>query len=383
METEKLKELDRLLDEVIERGPAGAGLRVFKGTELLYDRFVGYASEQKKTPFNGKTICQLASMTKPIASAACMMLFEKGAFLLNDPVSRFIPEFEKHEVYKFSPRGDITAEPAKNTVTVGHTFDMTTGITVNWHLKNPDSEGISDLSDKLMEEGRYTLQEFAKAAASVPGAFEAGEHYYYGQSLDITAAIAEIISGMSFGEYLNKNVFEPLGMTDTYFHVPEEKKDRVSPLYFLGPDGRREGDFPAIFYSPTYESACGGLFGTVDDYCRFALAMTLGEYEGVRLLSDNTIRLMAMNRLCPQALSEFENVYHAGYGYGLAVRTRMHPEAGSNTSIGEFGWTGGFGSWVLMDPEKQITIVYAHQSAPNMEEYVHPRIRNIVYSALA
>ncbi|MBQ8994994.1 MAG: serine hydrolase [Oscillospiraceae bacterium] len=379
---EKLSSLDGLLEEVIIKGPAGAGLRVFKGTDLVYEGFVGYASEQKKTPFDGKTICQLASMTKPIASAACMQLYEKGKFLLTDPVSMFIPEFGKHEVFKYSPRGDITVEPAKNVVTVGHTFDMTSGITVNWHWKNPNSEALSDLSDKLEAEGKYTLQEFAKAAASVPGAFEAGEHYYYGQSLDITAAIAEIITGMTFGEYLSRNVFEPLGMTDTYFHVPEEKKDRVSPLYFLSPEGRKEGEFPPIFYTPHYESACGGLFGTVDDYCRFALAMTLGEYNGVRLLSDNTIRLMAMNRLCPQALSEFEDAYLAGYGYGLAVRTRMRSEAGSNTSIGEFGWTGGFGSWVLMDPEKKITIVYAHQSIPNMEEYVHPRIRNIVYSAL-
>ena len=162
---EKLRELDALLDEVIETGPAGAGLRVFKGTGKVYERFVGFASEQKKTPFTGKTICQLASMTKPIASAACMQLFEKGKFLLNDPVSRFIPEFEKHEVFKVSPRGDITAEPAKNVVTVGHTFDMTSGVTVNWHLRNPNSEGISELSDKLMEEGKYTLQEFAKAAS--------------------------------------------------------------------------------------------------------------------------------------------------------------------------------------------------------------------------
>ncbi|MBQ5341714.1 MAG: beta-lactamase family protein [Oscillospiraceae bacterium] len=378
-----IKELDKLLDEVIETGPAGAGLRVFKGTDLVYDRFVGYASESRKTPFDGKTICQLASMTKPIASAACMQLFEKGKFLLTDPVSMFIPEFEDRKVYKYSPLGDITVEPAKNVVTVGHTFDMTSGITVNWHRNNPNSEEISKLTDELEKEGRYTLQEFAKAAASVPGAFEAGEHFYYGQSLDITAAIAEVITGMTFGEFLSENIFKPLGMTDTYFHVPEEKKDRVASLYYLSPDGRKEGDFPALFYTPDYESACGGLFGTVDDYCRFALAMTLGEYKGVRLLSDNTIRLMAMNRLCPQALSEFQNPYLSGYGYGLAVRTRMNPEAGSNTSIGEFGWTGGFGSWVLMDPEKQITIVYAHQAVPNREGYVHPRIRNIVYSALA
>ena len=379
---EKLKSLDKLLDDVIKFGPPGAGLRVFKGEEKVYDKFVGYADEEKKTEFNGKTICQLASMTKPIASAACMQVFEHGGFLLTDPVSDYIPEWKDRKVYKFSPVGDINVVPAKNIVTVGHLLDMTSGITVDWDRPNPNSQELSKASKALDAEGKYTLLDYAKAAGTIPAAFEAGEHYYYGQSLDIAAAVLEVITGKTFGEYLKENIFNPLGMTDMHFCVPKEKEDRLARLYALTPDGRKPINFPAIFYKTTYESACGGLFGTMDDYENFALAMTLGEYKGVRLLSDNTIKLMAMNRLCPQALKEFENPYHSGYGYGLAVRTRMHPEAGSNTSIGEFGWTGGFGSWVLMDPEKQITIVYAHQAAPNKEEYVHPRIRNIVYSAL-
>ena len=377
-----LKNLDGLLEDVLGLGIAGAGLRVYQGEELLYEKYVGYANAEKRTPFDDKTICQLASMTKPIASAAVMQLFEKGKFLLTDPVEQFIPEFKDHKVFSYSPRGDLSIVPAKKTVTVGHLFDMTSGVTVDWHWKNPNSEVISDMMDECKKNGTYNLTEFAKAAGKAPGAFEAGEHYYYGQSLDVAAGLLEMLEGKTFGEYLKENFFTPLGMVDTYFHVPEEKKDRVSPLYYFRDGKRVQGDFPAIFYFPTYESACGGLFGTIDDYSKFALAMTLGEYKGVRLLNDSTIRLMAMNRLGEQAMREFENAYHSGYGYGLAVRTRMRPEAGSNSSIGEFGWTGGFGSWVLMDPKEKITIVYAHQAAPNKEEFVHPRIRNIVYSAL-
>ena len=378
-----LKNLDALLEKVPTLGPGGAGLRVYQGEELKYENYVGYADREKKIPFTDKTICQLASMTKPIASAACMQAFEKGKFLLTDPVEMYIPEYRDHKVFSYTPRGDLRVVPAKNTVTVGHLFDMTSGLTVDWNWKNPNSEAISARMAECKKNGTYTLQSLAKAAGEVPGAFEAGEHFYYGQSLDVAAALLEMLEGKTFGEYLKENVFDPLGMVDTYFRVPEEKKSRVSVLYKITPNGVEQGDFPDIFYSPTYESACGGLFGTIDDYCRFALAMTLGEYKDVRLLSDNTIRLMAMNRLGEQALREFETPYSSGYGYGLAVRTRMRPEAGSNTSIGEFGWTGGFGSWVLMDPVKKITIVYAHQAAPNCEEYVHPRIRNIVYSALA
>ncbi|MBR3060523.1 MAG: serine hydrolase [Oscillospiraceae bacterium] len=377
-----LKNLDGLLQDTLKRGPGGAGLRVYQGENLLYENYVGYASKEKNIPFTDRTICQLASMTKPIASAACMQLFEQGKFLLTDFVEDYYPEWKDRRIFSYSPRGDLRVIPAKIKPTVGHLFDMTSGVTVDWGWKNPNSEALAERMNEAKKKGEYTLQTFARAAGEIPGAFEAGEHYYYGQSLDVAAALLELLSGQTLGEYLKAHIFDPLGMEDTCFRVPEEKKPRISVQYQVAPDGVREGDFPPLFYDPTYESACGGLFGTMEDYSRFALAMTLGEYRGVRLLNDSTIRLMAMNRLSPQALADFENPYLSGYGYGLAVRTRMRPEAGSNSSIGEFGWTGGWGSWVLMDPAKKITIVYAHQCVPNQEEYVHPRIRNIVYGAL-
>jgi CubicO group peptidase (beta-lactamase class C family) len=378
-----LKNLDWLLEGFVEKGPAsGAALRVYKGKEVVYDRCFGFADFDSKRPFKSDTICQMASMTKVIAAAAAMQLYEQGKFLLTDPVSDYIPTFKNRKIFTMDGRGNIITVPAKKELTVGHLFDMTSGITIDWDWENPNSKALTAISKKLQAEGRYTLSNYALAAGEVPGAFEAGEHYFYGQSLDIAAAIVEIISGKTFGQYLKENIFDPLGMCDTHFFLPEDKKDRCAVMYRMEDGKRVPASLPPVFYTTTYESACGGLYGTIEDYSRFALAMTLGEYNGVRILNENTIRLMAMNRLCPQALKEFENPYLSGYGYGLAVRTRMHPEAGSNTSIGEFGWTGGFGTWVLMDPAKEITIVHMHQSMPNREEYLHPRIRNIVYSAL-
>lgn len=377
-----IKNLDHLLESFTQNGPAGAALRVYKGCDTVYDRCIGWADVENKRPFASDTICQMASMTKIIASVAAMQLFEKGEFLLTDPVSDYIPSFRNRKVYKMDGLGNIQVVPAKNEVRVGHLFDMTSGVTINWNRENPNSKAITEATNKLEAEGRYTLSEFAKVAGEVPGAFEAGEHFYYGQSLDVAAALVEIISGKRFGEYLDENIFKPLGICDTHFIVPDEKQDRCAVPYKLDGDTRTPTKFPELFYSKTYESACGGLFGTIEDYSRFALSLTNGSYNNVQLLNENTIQLMAMNRLCPEALKDFDNPYLSGYGYGLAVRTRMHPEVGSNSSIGEFGWTGGFGSWVLMDPKKDLTIVYMHQSMPNREGYIHPRIRNIVYSAL-
>ena len=380
-----LKNLDALLEGFVkEDGPAGAGLRVYFGEELVYDRCLGYADAALTKPFQADTICQLASMTKCIAVTAAMQLYEKGLFLLTDPVEMYIPEFANHQVYETTPRGDTVVRPAVRPVTIGNLFDMTSGITVPWGWGNSNSAALTKGVDKLTAEGKYNLQEYAKLCGVTPGAFDPGEHYFYGDSHNILAALIEILTGKKFSEYLKENIFDPLGMPDMHFIVPKEKQDRVSQMWALKNDGspRGLGHLPPMFDAPDFESACGGLYGTLEDYSRFARTMTLGEWNGVRLLGERTIRLMAMNRLNEQCLKDFRNAYHSGYGYGLGLRTRMDPAAGSNSSIGEFGWTGGWGTWVLMDPEAKVTIVHFHQAMPNREEYLHPRIRNIVYSAL-
>ena len=377
-----LSYLDQLLEDFIKDGPPGVGLKICHGGTPVYERYLGYADLENGIQFNSGTILQLASMTKCIAVAAVMQLYEQGEFLLTDPVSKFISSYKDQKVFKVDGRGNITAVPAKSEVTVGHMFDMTSGLTVTWDLENLNSKAITTAYRKLEEEGKYTLQEFANAVGEIPAAFDPGEHFFYGQSHDILAAILEVITGMTFGQYLKKYFFEPLNMPDTYFFVPEEKTSRIAVLYNLMGGKRTPGQLPSFFFTKTFESACGGLYGTLEDYSHFAIAMTIGEYNGVQLLNENTIRLMAMNRLNPQAMNDFENAYLAGYGYGLGLRTRINQAAGSNTSIGEFGWTGGFGTYVVMDPAKQITIVYGHNSMPNREEYIHPRIRNIVYSGL-
>ena len=378
-----LKNLDALLEHCLnDIGIAGAGLRVYVGEDCLYDKCVGYQDVENGKPFRPDTICQLASMTKCIAVAAAMQLYEKGLFLLTDPVEKFIPEFANRQVYYTDERGFIMKRPAKSPVLVGHLFDMTSGISVGWETPTLNGREMSEGTQKLIAEGRYNVMEYARLCGRIPGNFDPGEHFYYGDSHNILGALIEAITGKTFGTYLKENIFEPLGMEDMYFIVPEEKQERVSVLYALDNGKRTIGHLPSFFFDPHFESACGGLYGTLEDYSRFARCMTLGEWNGVRLLGDRTIRLMAANRLNPTALREFQGPDTAGYGYGLGLRTHMDPCGGINSSIGEFGWSGAWGTWVSMDPAAKVTIVHFHNAMPSYGTEVHPRILDIVYSAL-
>ncbi len=378
-----LKNLDPILSEYVnDRKIAGAGLRIYEGDECVYDRCLGYADAEAEKPFRPDTICQLASMTKCIAVTAAMQLYEKGLFLLTDPVEKYIPEFADRKVYYTDDRGFIRTRPAKRPVTVGNLFDMTSGISIGWETPTLNGKEMAEGTKKLIAEGRYNVREYAAMCGRIPGNFDPGEHFFYGDSHNILGALIEILTGQRFGEYLKENIFDPLGMPDTFFIVPEDKKDRQAVLYRLEDGGRVRGSYPDAFNHPSFESACGGLYGTLEDYSRFARCMTLGEWNGVRLLHDRTIRLMATNRLNPTALAEFQSPDIMGYGYGLGMRTHMDPAGGYISSVGEFGWGGAWGTWVLMDPAAEITIVHMHNSAPSLGTALHPRILDIVYSSL-
>ena len=370
----EMKHLDRLMDYALnEIGIAGAGLRVYTGEDCVYDRCAGYADAENGKPFRPDTICQLASMTKCIAVTAAMQLYEKGLFLLTDPVEKYIPEFADRQVYYTDERGFIQTRPAKSPVLVGHLFDMTSGISVGWETNSLNGHEMAEGVQRLLREGRYNVMEYARLCGRVPGNFDPGEHYYYGDSHNILGALIEVLTGQTFGAYLRENIFAPLGMEDTFFIVPEEKKERQAVLYSFRDGERRPGSLPAFFFDPNFESACGGLYGTLEDYSRFARCMTLGEWNGVRLLGDKTIRMMATNRLNPTALSEFRGPELAGYGYGLGLRTHMDPGG---------GFSGAWGTWVAMDPAAKVTVVYFQSAMPSFGNIIHPRLTEIVYSAL-
>jgi CubicO group peptidase (beta-lactamase class C family) len=227
------------------------------------------------------------------------------------------------------------------------------------------------------------------AMAEAPAAFEAGTHFLYGYGHDIIAALIQLTSGKKLGIFLREEIFEPLGMTSTGYRYFGDIKERLAPVYVQNNTGwfEKSADRQDYLMEPNakLERGGAGLFSTIPDYLKFTQMLANGgTYNGSRIIGRKTIDLMRQNQLSKQQLRDFGGTYLAGYGYGLGVRTMMDPAAGcSNTSVGEFGWTGALGTWTSIDPSEGVSVVYMHQTSPNMEEYHHLRVRAAAYGGLS
>ena len=371
------------------KGIAGCSCMIFKDDEKVYEHYTGYADIEKQIPVTADTIFRIYSMTKVIVCTAALQLYERGLYNLNDPLADYMPEFKNCKVYKTMPNGVVRVAPATNQITVKDLFTMRAGITYD----DPSSKtgrGVIDMMKRMEEQypkRTYSTREFAKQFASIPLAFEPGTHWNYSMCHDVLGAFIEVISGKTLGEYLKENIFEPLGMNDTAFHFGEDKLSRLATMYTPKDGGIVPFNHPWDNYGldSVYESGGAGLMSTMSDYMKFANTLTRGgtSKEGVRILGRKTIDLMRTNHLTDEQLKDFDWFTQLGYGYGLGVRTLIDKAAGGvNTSYGEFGWSGMAGTWVAIDPEEKLTVVYMQQRIPNLEDYTVARLRAAIYGCL-
>jgi CubicO group peptidase (beta-lactamase class C family) len=380
----RFQRLTPLLKSFMEKGPSGCACTVVRSGEILYQESFGYADLEKNKEIKPDTIYRIYSMTKVVTCAAALMLYEKGLYLLNDPLEEYLPEFRNPSVYQYNEFGARSISPSSGPIRIKDLFTMSSGLTYGG-----DSTETERQTRTVMENAVTTMdmRALSKAVAAVPLAFDPGTHWKYGTSHDVLAALIEVLSGETFGEFLRKEIFEPLEMSDTSFRIPEEKRDRLCKMYDRAEDGtltpNTSKDAP-YQQGCRYESGGGGLLSTIGDYSRFAQALARGgELDGVRILSQKTIQLMGTNHLGSQQLKDFNGTQRSGYGYGLGVRVMMDPaDGGINGSIGEFGWAGLGGSWVLIDPKEQLSVVYMQQMLPGLEPYIHPRLRAVIYGAM-
>ncbi len=380
--------LDTYLDSVLEeKNVPGFGIAVYYRGELAHHYTGGYADLARGIPVAPDTLFNLYSASKIATVTATMQLWEQGRFQLDDPVSAYLPEFREMTVEETGPDGEKTLRPAKTPITIRHLLSMQAG------LANP--LGIPAVQ-KVREEtgGRCPTREIVRAAAGAPLAFEPGTHFRYSYCHDVLGALVEVVSGERFGDYLRRHIFEPVGMPDTGFGVPEEKRSRMAVEYYNYDSRTKTARSTELRYGydmrlgPDYESGGGGLASSVPDYAKLAQTLCARGLapSGERILQPETVERIRENQLSAEALTDFDKFggpSKFGYGYGLGVRTLMDRERnGSRSQNGEFGWDGMLGSYVLIDPEAEVAIFYAQHEGGSPWWDWHGEMRNAAYSCL-
>ncbi|MCM1174937.1 MAG: beta-lactamase family protein [Blautia sp.] len=386
----KLARLQGLLQEMAETGfVAGASCMVLQdGEEQCYYE-AGYRDAANRIPLTRDTVFRLYSMTKPITSAAVMMLLEEGKIDLLDPVSRYLPGFADQYII----RNGITV-PVAHPVTIQHLLNMTSGLVYPGESCIAEVRTgalIQEVTDSLTSPKPLATVEIMNRLGQLPLAFQPGEKWQYGMSADVLGAVVETASGMRFGEFLQKRIFEPLGMKDTAFYVPQDKQTRLSKVYEPTPDGLREyqGSHLAIQnrmeFDPAFESGGAGLVSTIDDYKVFSqMLLHGGSFRGVTLLSPKTVEFMTGAHLS-SALQDYVNQWENLPGYTYANLLRIMTDPGAAVSLGskgEYGWDGWLGPYVTNDPANRMTLLIMQQKTGSGTTEYTRRIRNIVFSSL-
>lgn len=345
----------------------------------------GFSNIETGQKMQGSELLYMYSATKPVTCAAALTLWEQGKFILTDPVKKYLPEWADVQVrYTASDGTEHLRAPARD-VTVQDLFTMQSGLDYNYN-----APALAAAREKYAPE--CPTREMARAIAAEPLLFDPGTRWCYGFSHDILAALVEVIAGEPFSAYVKRTIFDVIGMNETTFGADEERQRQIAVLYNFSDEKNAIQRDPTqrngFIFGSQYDSGGAGLVSTVSDMAKFTDVMCGRGLvrDGVRILAPRTVDLMRRNHLqtIPASLSGFAGNALMGYGYGLGVRTLVDPAvAGSPSPIGEFGWTGAAGAYMLMDPENELAMFYAHHMTNNQEDFTAPRLRNVLYSCLA
>lgn len=376
------KPLSQFIDRITSWRIPWAEVIVMQNNATVFRYRNGFANLEEKTPIDESHIFNLYSMTKILTCTAALQLVERGAMLLSDPLSDYLPEYAEMTVKRTLANGGIELERAALPITVRDLFVMTAGF--SYDIEAPSIREVVQRTN-----GKVPTREFAAALAKEPLLFEPGTHWNYSLCHDVLAALVEVVDGRRFGEYVRDEITGPLGMRDTGFGLTKEQLARLAPQYdfddALGKPVRRDGN--RFRLGTEFEGGGGGLYSTVCDYARFLNALTnRGTSEdGARILSPASVDLMRTDHLNENTRSDYYwgKMDRYGYGYGLGVRTHLsNVGSGSLSPVGEFGWYGVGGCLAIIDPESRLTIMYAQHMLNCQRHCVHPRLRNIVYACL-
>lgn len=370
-------------------GVHGLDMKITKEHEVVYRHMLGYSDYNRTIPVSARDLYDIYSASKVITMIGVMQLAEQGKIGLNDPLERYLPEFASMQCAVDFKIGDFTApwptaetpqRPAQNKMLIHDLMSMTSGMSYDM---------ASAPIRRVVEEtnGTATTRQIVAAMAEMPLLCEPGTRYSYGLGHDVLAAVVEMVSGMTFGEYMRKNIFEPLGISEMFYQIPAGEAHRLSAKYAKD---RENGEIkPAennsFRITKNYESGGAGLCTTVDEYSKVMQALANGGVGGTgyRILKQESIAEMSRNWLTETQLADFAKSGKVGYGYGLGVRTLIDASK-SKSPVGEFGWDGAAGAFCLADPVNHVGMFYVHEILGMLEAYseIHPTIRNLAYEAM-
>lgn len=388
MSSARLTRIDRFIERHLDENHfAGAVTAVARRGKVVQFNAYGMQDIESETPMSRDSIFRFYSMTKPITSVAVMMLFEQGHFLLDDPVSKFLPEFKDLE-FGIEVVAETTGElilktvPAIREVSIRDLLRHTSGLTYGFW-----GESLVDkmyLDQKVLTEDE-TIQDTVTKLGSIPLKHQPGTVWEYGVSTDVLGRLVEVVSGQAFDDFLNDRIFAPLGMTDTGFFAPPEDAHRLATVYeanetntAIAPyDPSKTRDF---LKKPTYFSGGGGLISTAADYLRF-LQMLLngGELEGTRILGTETVEMMTTDHLVEIEDRRGLGPYSFGLGVGIALD---RGKSGLILSEGSFGWGGLAHTGFWIDPEEQLIGIFLTQLLPESPLPYRDLFRPVVYQAI-
>jgi CubicO group peptidase (beta-lactamase class C family) len=384
---ERLGRIDQLVEGYLkDKSLPGAIVYIVRNGKVAYHKTWGTSNMATNAPLKKDDIFRIASMTKAITSMAVMMLYEEGKFLLDDPISMYIPEFSKPTVLKTfnSKDSTYTTEPAKSEITIRQLLTHSSGIDYAViggdahkaiYAKNKISPGLGNVENSLGAE--------IKLLAKLPLAHNPGERFTYGLNTDVLGYLVEVLSGMPFDKFLQTRVFDKIGMKDTHFTLPKEKYNRLVTLHEGGDDGTMkpmqgkpmglDPDYPKV--ATRYPSGGGGLSSTVEDYAKFLqVFLNKGEYNGVRLLSRKTVELILTDQLHSPVEGEM------GLGFGLETETTDYI---SPASVGTFSWSGAFNTHYWADPKENLIGIIFTNVFNTRHWSIGTRFQVLTYQAIA
>jgi CubicO group peptidase (beta-lactamase class C family) len=373
---------------------AGCQTLVARHGHVAYFSSMGMADRERAKPMADDTIFRIYSMSKPITSVALMQLYERGLFQLNDAVSRVIPEWKDQRVYVSGEGENMVTEAPRRPLTFRHILSHSGGL--SYGGTNHPVDQVYRAVGVGRGQGRAdgeTLRTFVEKLAQVPLHYHPGERWLYSYSTDVCGYLVEALSDMPFDEYLQRNIFDPLGMTDTSFFVTPDKLPRFAANYQRRSDKTLQLiDDPqssAYMAKPSFLSGGGGLTSTTADYLRFCEMLRRGgEMDGARILGPRTIRLMTRNHLSgggdltQMAQGGFSETANEGVGFGLGFAMTLSEVETGALGEGDYYWGGAASTIFWVDPKEDLEVIFMTQLMPSATFNFRGQLKNIVYSAI-